>query len=119
MRKKIFFLLILVFCSLIIIQLSKNLWGFYVASQRINKEKEKIAQLTQKNEELREKLKEIQTEEFVEREARDSLGLAKEGETVVVIEEESITGSTGTTSITGGEDLPVWRQWVRLFWEGE
>lgn len=123
MRKKAFSLLIYLLGALIILHLSKNLWGFYQASKRISREEEKIAKLVKENEELKGKLRYLRAEEFVEREARDKLGLSKEGETVVVIDEEVLgKGSTrreGITSRESKESLPVWREWVRLFVEGE
>lgn len=122
MRKKAFSLLIYLLGLLLIFHLSKNLWDLYLASQRIRKEEERLVSLVKENEELRKKLRYLQSEEFVEREARDKLGLVKEGETVVIGEEilgKSSTNGTGSTSREGEESLPVWREWVRLFWKGE
>lgn len=55
---------------------------------RIAALKEEIAILVQKNEELEKKKSQIESEEYLERVARDQLGFKKPGEEVVVVAKE-------------------------------
>ncbi len=53
------------------------------------------------------------TPEFVEQEARNKLGLVKEGETVVLI--GSPAASVSIHSLSEGSNKPNWRLWWELF----
>ena len=67
--------------------------------------------IQKKNEELKVKLQEAQSREFIEKIARDKLGLAKEGETVVILppSEPEVTKSAEEKII------PNWQKWWKLF----
>lgn len=48
---------------------------------------------------------------FVEREARDKLGLVKSGETVVIMNKSGDSSSSGEVRAP----MPLWQQWWQLF----
>lgn len=122
MLKKAFFLLIYILGALTIFHLGRNWRDLYLASKRISQEEARLAALIEENEELKKELRYLRSEEFVEEQTRDKLGLTREGETAVVIEEEVLermAGRKGRANSTDREDLAVWRQWIELFAEGE
>ena len=86
-------------------------------SLRIDKEQEKVDKLRKENEELRINLEIASSEEFIEKQLRDKLGLAKEGEIVVILPDEEVVkrfapGMDKEEKITPD---PNWRKWILLF----
>lgn len=66
--------------------------------------------ITQENRALQEQLKEAKSAEYLERIARDKLGLVKDGETIVIVPQ-----SSQKMSRTKTQDLPNWQKWWSLF----
>ena len=61
---------------------------------------------------LLEQLQEATSSAFIEKAAREKLGLVKPGETVVIMDQTQASGS-GNQGIF--QDLPSWKQWWGLF----
>jgi cell division protein FtsB len=68
----------------------------------------------QENQRLKAVLSYSQTQEFIEKEARDKLFMVKEGEQKVLIPQESENSNGNPPS--GGND-PNWKKWWNLFFE--
>jgi cell division protein FtsB len=66
-----------------------------------------------KNAELKQKLGDAQTPEFLEKEVRERLGYAREGETVVIISPD--LASYRPTATDSGAVEPNWKQWWKLY----
>lgn len=86
-----------------------NLW----ARRGIVSEREAdLVRLQEENKTLENALQDARGEQFVERIARDKLGMVKPGETIVIM--------PGSTETAGGEtknksNVALWRQWLELF----
>jgi len=109
-----FILLLLVLMTASII---RNIGKVRAIRNEVAKEKERIEKLKAENEELQRKIEETQSDEFIERQIRDKLGLTKEGEIVVVLPDEEILRSLAP-KIENEEDTlpdPNWRKWLKLF----
>ncbi len=65
-----------------------------------------------KNQELTARLQEATSAGFVERVARDKLGLVRSGETVIIMDR---TQNPRTNDQKKPQDLPSWKQWWKLF----
>lgn len=65
-----------------------------------------------RKQQLLQKLTEATTSAFIEREAREKLGLVKEGDTVVLVPAVS---SEITDETAGGKGMPHWKKWWKLF----
>lgn len=77
----------------------------------------KLEKIQKENEKLEEQLKIIQSDEFVEKQLRNKLGLVKEGEIVVVLPEAEIVKKLSPV-IPEEEEVkpkPNWQRWVELF----
>lgn len=87
------------------------------SNQRIVDEETKVAKLQKENRELEEKLKGIKSVEFIEKEARDKLGLAKKGELVVVLPDTETLKSLAPKLEEKKFTLPDpnWKLWLNLF----
>jgi len=66
---------------------------------------------------LEAELKKVQSDAFLEKQLRDKLGLAKEGETVVVLpDKEALKGLV--PPLPEEENIlpkPIWQRWLDLF----
>lgn len=83
----------------------------------IEKTKVKLEKINQENQKLTEQLQISQSEEFVEKQMRNKLGLAKEGEIIIVLPEPEIVRKLAPT-LPQDEEVklkPNWQKWLELF----
>ena len=91
---------------------AKRIHSFSQTSQKVQEAEDRLEKLRKENEALKNELKYKESGEFAEKEIRDKLGLAKEGETIVVIPQES----NGQSQESNGQDAkPNWQKWRDLF----
>lgn len=102
---------------MLVMSLLGNISRIKNVNLKIEKEKEKVEELRQENEELQKDLEFVQSEEYIEKQLRDSLNLAKEGEIVVILPEPEIVKKFAPRVDEEEEILPNpnWRKWMRLF----
>ena len=83
----------------------------------IQKEKEKVAKMKEVNANLEKQIAEAQSTTFIEKQVRDKLGLAKAGESIVILPDEDILRKLAPQ--TGLEENvlpdPNWKKWMKLF----
>lgn len=99
----------------LIVNLSRSLIDMWQKGGLLEKEEERFAKVRLENEELNKEFTKLQTPEYIEKQAREKLGLSKEGEAVVVLppkagETPSLEDKTPTKTF----DKPVWQQWINL-----
>jgi cell division protein FtsB len=97
--------------------LVRNIVSFTKSQQALKKEEVLIAELEREVASLEGQVKLVNTQDFVEKVARDKLGLAKEGETVVVLPEDEVLARLAP-QIPDSEDFlpePNWQKWMNLF----
>ncbi len=88
------------------------------AADRLTEAVNKLHDLEIKNAELKNKLKIVSSVEFIEKQARDKLNLAKEGDTIVVISEEKLKQVIRAQRDSLPElNLPNYLLWWRLFFK--
>jgi len=115
MKKKLIPSLIIIFSLYLIVSLSREIFELIQKEKIIGKEQLKLEELKVENQVLREQLNYVQSEGFVEKEAREKLGMNKEGEIVVILPEdfeEMVEQSQGAVE---PEEIPNWKQWLGLF----
>jgi len=110
-----YFLIFIIF--LLIVSLARSILRTTDAQKKIEKKKQDIAKLEEENSLLRGKLEVITSEEFTEKQLRDKLGLAKEGEIVVVLPDEETLKKLAPEPTKEEELLPdqYWKKWFNLF----
>jgi len=93
----------LVLIVAISVPLARNLSKQYEVNQEIEQLEKEINRLDRKNKELKNLIDYLETDQFVDRQAREGLNFKKPGEEVVVIKDQDKLGSaTGSA----GNDLP-------------
>ena len=99
------------------ISLIRNIIKISQAGKRIDEAEARVESLKEENLKLQQRLDDVLSESYIEKELRDKLGLAKEGETILVLPEEDIVKSLAPETVEEPEALPEhnWKKWVRLF----
>lgn len=105
----------------ICIQTGRNLVFLWGARARVTDAEEALRKLQLKNKVLEDQTKEIGTPEFAERQAREKLGLVKEGEVIFVLppgEVQRLAKSLREEYFPqnqGSEELANWQKWWQYF----
>lgn len=95
----------------------KSLNRIKIGDTVIQKTKVKIEKAEEENKKLSEQLEITQSEEFLENQLRNKLGLAKEGEIILVLPEADIVRKLSPI-IPVEEEIkpkPNWQKWLELF----
>ncbi len=111
-RIGIIILIILVMSSLV-----QGILAIKRSNDKIQQEKEKVAQEQKRNAELKKQIEEINSQSFTEQVARDKLGLAKPGETVIVLPDKEVLKRLAPHLEEEQDALPDpnWQKWLKLF----
>jgi len=116
MKSKIISGLLTLFGLYLIVSFSRSIFDLYQKSKEIEKERLKVEALKIKNEELKKQLEYVRSQEFLEKEAREKLGLVREGEVVVILPEnfkEAIGNDYSQTE--KDKEVPNWEKWWKVF----
>ena len=115
-RNYLGYLIIFLFL-LMAISLIRNILRISQAKGRVETAEERVSQLKEENERLQKELKNIESEAYVEFQAREKLGLAGEGEIVVVLPDEEVLRKIAPKIYKEEETLPdpTWKKWIHLF----
>jgi len=115
MKKNRFISSVLLLLGLyLIVSLSRNIFTLIKKGEEIKKQNLKLESLRQENIDLKTELEYVSSPEFIEKEARDKLGMAEEGEQVVVLP-KNVEEIVLPRQEEKPEELPNWKKWYRLF----
>ena len=92
-------------------KMAANVYRLIKSGDRVGQAERELAQAEEENKKLTERLEYVKSEEFVEREARERLGLGKPGEVVVVLQEQN----TSLKPQASNPNKPNWRKWWELY----
>lgn len=112
MKPRILSLLILTGGLVAIISLSSSIHSLLKRGDLFVEKEKKLAELKKQSEEFKETLKRVQSEEFIEKEAREKLNMGKRGEIVVILPK---TPGWQSSELAKQEELPNWKKWYNLF----
>lgn len=109
--------LILTVVVLLFISLVRNIAKSIQVGNRIKAENAKLEELKNEKSQLEKKLAETQSAEYIEKQLRNKLGLAKEGEIVLVLPDEETLKKMAPEDMEPEEVLPdpTWKKWLKLF----
>lgn len=115
MLKKIILATIIIVVLLVFYNLLRQINEAVKSGERLSEAADTVYRLEAKNRELKQKLSQIQSSQFIEEQARNKLGLSKSGETVVIIPDEKLKSVLGATSSAQTVRLPNWLGWWKVF----
>ncbi len=78
---------------------------------RVGDRERELHRIQMENNRMESELTDMKSPSYVERVARDQLGMVKEGETIIMLPQGAIRGADNTNDGV----LPIWQQWLRLF----
>lgn len=108
--KKIIFIIIVVILFFIINGLVRSLSDIWQKKDFIVQVQKELDFQKQENQRLKSALSYSQTQEFIEKQARDKLFMVKAGEQKVLISQES----ENSQEVSKDSD-PNWKKWLKLF----
>ncbi len=116
MTKRALLIAILILFIALFYSLGKQIYDSLGSSYRLDQSTDEIAALQKKNSDLKRKLAEVDSSEFIEQQARDKLNMAKDGETVVIIPQAQINQVLGVEKkIEDLPQIPYYQGWIKLF----
>jgi cell division protein FtsL len=128
---KTFFVLVLAILVLLMIPLSKNISGRFRINQEIKDLETQIANTQNKNNDLNKLITYLNSDQFVEQQARENLNLKKDGEQVVVLrglnepqdgkvppstQENSVFSVPGLEKAENRAETSNPQKWFKYFW---
>ncbi|HVF69724.1 MAG TPA: septum formation initiator family protein [Xanthomonadales bacterium] len=112
--KKIGFFIIIITSLVIINSMTRSIYTLWQKKHLVEDSRLEMEEQRRKNQELRNKLNEIDRPQFVEEEARNKLFLVKPGEQVVVMSEKDLK-ATESSKPKPKDTRPNWKKWWDLF----
>lgn len=107
--------IIFIFGLYLIVSFGRDLWVLYQKTGEIAKSELKRENLRKENEILQKQFEYVKSSGFVEKEAREKLGLAREGETVIILPENLKEKIELLAPQEKEKSLSNWEKWWRLF----
>lgn len=105
---------------LIVISAIHGILRLSSSGSRIGEAEEKLVEVKREQEELKKELERVQSNHYAEQQTRDKLGMAKEGEIVIVLPEEEmlrrLSPRRAENEILTTSDSN-WKKWAKLFFE--
>lgn len=109
--KKLIFLIILIISLIIIKNLVFSIYGLWQKQDVVIQTQKELEAEKKKNKELKNKLSEANSPQFIEEQARNKLFLVKQGEQEIVLPKTEKKGIFQEKT----NDLPNWKKWLNLF----
>lgn len=117
MLKRIGLILAVIVAVFVVYNLLSQILDALKSSERLSTEADSLYKLEAKNKELKLKLSQIQSPAFIEKEARNKLGLGKQGETLVIIPDEKIKEVLQASASAKEARLPNPLGWWKVFFK--
>jgi len=115
--KKILGLVVWFLTILLLLSTVKNLGKVANMRVTVQKEKDKVEKMKEENSKLEEQIAQTQGEAYIEKQIRDKLGLARQGEAIVVLPDAEILRKLAPQMPVEEDSLPDpnWKKWMKLF----
>lgn len=101
-------------CLMMSIGLLKSIVGHFRRTDVVGERQEALLREEKRNQELKARLKEATSDAFVEKQAREKLRMARDGETIVLMD-TSLSSVPGNQGVNEAK-LSHWQRWWRLFY---
>jgi len=109
-KNRFFVVITIIILVYLIISSIKSVLELRKTGQMVGEYEQELEAVKKQNQELKERLNEVKKPEFIEREAREKLGLGKPGESIVIMPKITIMPEKKKE-----KPLANWEKWWRLF----
>ena len=106
-------LIVIAICAFVSLGFIRSLWETWRGGDQVSQRQAVLNQEQEKHNQLVRQLEEATSSAFIEREARNKLGLVKDGETIILMTTPAAGGDQ--TQNTQQPSLSRWQQWWKLF----
>lgn len=115
--KKYFKHILLIVTVFLVVSISRSTVNMLDRGKALDKAKENVEVLEKEQARLLKLQEKADSDQFVEKEARNKLGLSRPGETVVVLPPEDVLRKFAPPAEKESfvEELPIYKRWTRLF----
>ena len=115
MKNRFILTIIFIISLYLIVSFTRDLWFLRQKVEEAGKGQLNLEELYLENEALKKQLEHVKSQAFLEKEAREKLGMAKEGETTLILP-ENFKEKLGLDRPQKKEQpLPNWQKWWKLF----
>lgn len=114
MRRNILLIAGIIVAIILGINSVRKIMTFRGTFEKVEEAEQKLERLKVENEKLKRELEYKKSDEFIEGEIRNKLGLVKEGEVIVIVPKE-VEDQGKFSFAEASEDKPNWQKWRELF----
>lgn len=111
-ENKLFRFLILIVSFTLCLSAGSTIIDLWHRRDIVSSRQKDLDRITRENAELKKQLEDSQLPGYVEKAARDKLGLVKDGEAIVLLDSSNPGQSAGTADQS---HIVTWQRWWRLF----
>ncbi len=115
LRSRTFRFLLAALCIAILVSQVRSLATILRRGDVVGERKLQLADIEAQNQRLRQNLAEAQSGEFIEKTAREKLGMIKEGEKIVIVGNDQSASPPAAGEDNGSQDTANWKKWWSLF----
>lgn len=109
-------LLIVGVSLLAVVSLSRSVYSLWRKRDYVRQRAEALTKEQAENARIKKEIEEAQKPEFIEKEAREKLGMTKEGEAIVILPKSQIPNPNDQEK-QKELSIPNWKKWRRLFFK--
>lgn len=111
--KRIIFLVTIIILFFIILHFVTSIYTLWHKQDLLTSATQQLEQEKKENSTLHQQLFQVNSPQFLEKEARDKLLLAKPGESDVLIDQNLLKASA--SAVKKDTEKPYWQQWIEIF----
>lgn len=120
MKRRLYQFTIIIVSLFVIQGMSRNLLELWQQRQRLARTKRELLELEQKELDLKRQLVYYQSDEYIEKIARDKLLWSKEDESIIILPKDAAQEPSEdllflTSQRESETNIPNWRKWLKLF----
>ncbi len=109
-RRRFLRWLIVIICFYLIVTTSQAIVDLWRAGDKLTRREQELAALQSQQQDLLKEKRRVESQEYLEKVARNQLGLSKPGEEVIIVPQDLLARPPTTLPDT----TPNWQKWVKL-----
>lgn len=103
--------LIIIICFYLIITTIRAMVDLWKSGDKVTRREQELASLEKEQEELLKQKRIVESPQYLEKIARNQLGLSKSGEEVIIVPEDLLLEAP----VASPDATPNWQKWMRLW----
>ena len=113
--KKVLFIIIVIASVFVINNLVRSIYTLWQKQHLLGEAQQELQEEKKRNKTLREQLKQVESPEYVEKEARNKLFLVRPGESQIILPQGKTATLEASSNPSSRSSEPNWKQWWNIF----